>query len=122
MFSYISRNWEGKPLISVETIIDLIESTTTKNGLSIQCQLDTNKYDLGSIITDGMLERIKITPRAAREGEEPDCAKQLAIWNYTIHPRNEEEQILATRLDAEEIFAEKARVKRKYSKKSMVSN
>lgn len=122
MFSYISRNWEGKPLISVETIIDLIESTTTKNGLSIQCQLDTNKYDLGSVVTNGMLERTRITPRAAREEEDAECAKQLAIWNYTIQPRNEEEQALAARLDAEEILAEKTRVKRKYNKKTTDSN
>ena len=122
MFSYISRNWEGKPLISVETIIDLIESTTTKNGLSIQCQLDTNKYDLGSIITNGMMDRIRITPRVAREGEDAACTKQLAIWNYTIHPRDEEEQALAAKLDAEEILAEKTRVKRKYNKKTTGSN
>ena len=118
MFSYISRNWEGKPLISVETIIDLIESTTTKNGLSIQCQLDTNKYDLGSVITNGMMERIRITPRVAREGEDAACTKQLAIWNYTIHPRDVEEQALAAKLDAEEILAEKTREKRKYNKKT----
>jgi len=122
MFSYISRNWEGKPLISVETIIDLIESTTTKTGLFIRCQLDTNKYDLGSVITEGMLERLKITPRAAREKEDVACAKQLAIWNYTIQPRNAEEQAIATKLDTEEILAEKARVKRKYNKKTADSN
>ena len=122
MFSYISRNWEGKPLLSVETIINLIESTTTRNGLSIQCQLDTNKYELGTPITDGMMDRIKITPRASRESEDVDCAKQLAIWNYTIQPRNEEEQAIATKMDAEEILAEKTRMKRKYTKKQKDSN
>ena len=122
MFSYISRNWEGKPLISVETIINLIESTTTRNGLSIQCQLDTNKYELGTPITDGMLGRIKITPRSPKEGEDADCAKQLAIWNYTIQTRSKEEQAIATKLDAEEALAEKTRVKRKYAKKQQASN
>ncbi len=122
MFSYISRNWEGKPLLSVENIISLIESTTTKNGLTIKCQLDTNKYELGSIVTDGMLERIKLTPRPARDGETADCSNQLAKWNYIIQPRSAEEQATANRLDEEEINAEKTRVKRKYSKKQKVSN
>lgn len=122
MFSYISRNWEGKPLLSVENIINLIESTTTKTGLNIKCQLDTNKYELGSMVTDGMLDRIKLTPRPAREGENADCSKQLAKWNYTIQPRNEEEQVKASKLDEEEITAEKTREKRKYNKKPKVSN
>ena len=120
--SYISRNWEGKPLLSIENIISLIESTTTKTGLTIKCQLDTNKYELGSIVTDGMLERIKLTPRPARDGEDVDCAQQLAKWNYTIRPRSEEEQAIANRLDEEETIAEKARVKRKYNKKQKASN
>lgn len=122
MFSYISRNWEGKPLLSVENIISLIESTTTKIGLTIKCQLDTNKYELGSIVTDGMLERIKLTPRPARDGEDAACAQQVARWNYTIQPRSEEEQAIANRLDEEETIAEKTRVKRKYNKKQKASN
>ena len=122
MFSYITKNWEGKPLVSVENIINLIESTTTRTGLSIKCQLDTNKYEIGSVVTDGMLERVKITPRLPREDEEPDCTKQLAIWNYTIQPRTTKEQEIAAKLDEEEILAEKTRVKRKYTKKSNGSN
>ena len=122
MFSYISRTWEGKPLVSIETIIDLIESTTTKTGLTIKCQLDTNKYDIGTITTDGMLSRINLTPRPAREGEEAECSKQLAIWNYTIEPRSQAEQEKAAKLDAEEILAEKTRTKRKYTKRSGVTN
>ena len=69
-----------------------------------------------------MLERIKLTPRPAQDGEDADCSKQLAKWNYTIQPRNEEEQAIANRLDEEEITAEKTRVKRKYNKKPKVSN
>lgn len=122
MFSYISRTWEGKPLVSIETIIDLIESTTTKTGLTIKCQLDTNKYDIGTITTDGMLSRINLTPRPAREGEEAECSKQLAIWNYTIEPRSQAEQEKAAKLDAEEILAEKTRTKRKYTKRSGATN
>ena len=69
-----------------------------------------------------MLERIKITPRPAREGENADCSKQLAKWNYIIQPRSEAEQETAKRLDWEEIIAEKTRVKRKYNKNSKESN
>ena len=122
MFSYISRTWEGKPLVSIETIIDLIESTTTKTGLTIKCQLDTNKYDIGTITTDGMLSRINLTPRPAREGEEAECSKQLAIWNYTIEPRSQAEQEKAAKLDAEEILAEKTRTKRMRTKRSGATN
>ena len=122
LFSYISRNWEGKPLISVETIIELIETTTTNTGLTVKCQLDTNKYELGTLITNGMMERIKLTPRPPREGEDADCSKQMALWNYTIYARSKEEQEEAARLDQEEIIAEKTRVKRKYNKKPKDSN
>lgn len=122
MFSYITKNWEGKPLVSVENIINLIESTTTRTGLSIKCQLDTNKYEIGSVVTDGMLSRTKITPRLSREGEDPDCAIQLARWNYTIEPRTAEEQETAAKLDKAEILTETTRVKRKYTKKSKGSN
>ena len=80
------------------------------------------EFALGSLVTDGMLERIKITPRPAREGENADCSKQLAKWNYTIQPRSEAEQETAKRLDKEEIMAEKTRVKRQYNKKSKESN
>ena len=118
MFSYISRNWEGKPLVSVENIINLIESTTTRTGLSITCQIDTNKYELGSVVTEGMLERLKITYRPGRQGEDEDCVQQLSKWNYTIQPRNKAEQRKADKMDVEEINAEKNRIKRKYSKKT----
>ena len=51
MFSYISQNWRGKPLLSIETIINLIGSTKTKKGLKIQTAADVNPYvrahDLG---------------------------------------------------------------------------
>lgn len=122
MFSYITMNWEGKPLISIDTIISLIESTTTKNGLSIQCTLDTNKYELGSIVTDGMLKRMKIDYRTGRENEAADCITQLAAWNYSIYPRTAAEQAEARKADEEEILYEKTREKRKYQKNSSKTN
>jgi hypothetical protein len=44
LFSFISRNWRGKPLVSHAVIVNLIASTTTKEGLKVQCELDTNSY------------------------------------------------------------------------------
>ena len=45
MFCYISKNWQGQPLIDIETVISLISNTTTEKGLSITCQLDEKVYE-----------------------------------------------------------------------------
>lgn len=73
MFSYISQNWRGRPLESHEVIINLIGSTTTKKGLNIKCELDTNKYEKGIKIEDEQMERINIIKN-----------KYHGEWNYTI--------------------------------------
>lgn len=52
MFCYISKNWQGQPLVDIETVINLIGSTTTKTGLKIMCVPDYNKYELGKTVTD----------------------------------------------------------------------
>jgi len=48
LFSFVSQNWRAVPLISYQVIVDLIAATTTKTGLEVQCQLDTNTYPKGS--------------------------------------------------------------------------
>ena len=75
MFSYISLNWRGKPLISHEVIVNLIAGTTTRTGLKIQAELDTNVYPKGIQVTDEELEKVQIQ-KADFHGE----------WNYTILP------------------------------------
>jgi hypothetical protein len=75
LFSYISQNWRGKPLISHEVIVNLIASTTTRKGLTVRCEIDTNKYPKGIKITDEELRQINII-RDDFHGE----------WNYAIHP------------------------------------
>jgi transposase len=77
LFSYISQNWRGKPLISHQVIVNLISSTTTRKGLLVKCALDTNKYPKGIKITDKELKQVNIT-RDEFHGE----------WNYTIKPSN----------------------------------
>lgn len=76
MFSYISLNWRGKPLISHEVIVNLIAGTTTRTGLKIQAELDTNVYPKGIQVTDKELEKVQIQ-KADFHGE----------WNYTILPQ-----------------------------------
>lgn len=75
MFCYISKNWRGKPLISVETVIELISSTTTTKGLSIICVKDERHYDLGMVVTDEEFEAINIVREIT-----------LGNWNYAILP------------------------------------
>lgn len=75
LFSYISQNWRGKPLVSHEVIVNLIASTTTRTGLTIKCELDTNKYLKGIKVSDDEFQRVNIL-RDEFHGE----------WNYSIHP------------------------------------
>jgi Rhodopirellula transposase DDE domain len=76
LFSYISINWRGKPLLSVETIIELISHTTTKEGLSVTAVKDTNLYPTGLKVSDEEMALLNIT-RNPFHGE----------WNYTIQPQ-----------------------------------
>ena len=75
LFSFISMNWRAKPLVSYQVIIDLIASTTTKTGLTVQCVLDTNEYAKGVTVSDEEMAGVNIE-RDAFHGE----------WNYTIKP------------------------------------
>jgi transposase len=76
LFSYISQNWRGKPLISHEVIINLIAATTTKTGLEVRCQLDTQSYPKGIVVSDDELAQVNLQ-RNDFHGE----------WNYIISPR-----------------------------------
>jgi hypothetical protein len=76
MFCFISKNWRGRPLISIETVIELISNTTTQKGLKIVCVQDANKYELGKKVTAEELAKLNIT-REAFHGD----------WNYSISPK-----------------------------------
>ena len=76
LFSYITNNWRGQPLVSHEAIVNLIASTTTKTGLIVQAALDTNVYETGLKVSDAEMARLRLTP-CNFHGE----------WNYTIAPR-----------------------------------
>ena len=75
MFSHITRNWRGRPLVSHEVIIKLIANTTTKTGLKIRAGLDTGNYPTGITVTDEELAALNLK-RASFHGE----------WNYKLLP------------------------------------
>ena len=75
MFSFVSLNWRGRPLETLETIIELIGSTSTNTGLKIYAQLDDRTYEKGTEVTDQQLATVQIT-RESFHGE----------WNYSITP------------------------------------
>jgi hypothetical protein len=76
MFGHITENWRGRPLVSRAVVVNLIGSTTTRAGLRIKAELDTNSYETGVKVTDEELTAVEIR-RAKFHGE----------WNYTISPR-----------------------------------
>jgi len=76
LFSYISVNWRAKPLTSLEVVIDLISQTTTRTGLTVTAQADTNTYEKGLKVSDEELAQLNIE-RQDFHGE----------WNYTIRPQ-----------------------------------
>ncbi len=77
LFSYISRNWRGQPLVSRQTIVSLIGATTSTAGLEVHAQLDERPYQRGRKVTDSQLAAVNLS----RDQFHPE-------WNYQIHPNN----------------------------------
>ncbi len=73
MFSFISMNWRGRPLVSYRTIVELISATTTTKGLTIRAQEDLNNYETGIAVSDVELAAVPLS-RHKFHGD----------WNYTI--------------------------------------
>jgi hypothetical protein len=76
MFSFISKNWRGKPLISLAVIVNLIGSTKTEKGLKVNCVVDNEVYERGKEVSDSEFEAINIKQH-----------KFHGEWNYTIAPQ-----------------------------------
>ncbi|WP_370366300.1 ISAzo13 family transposase [Maricaulis sp.] len=76
LFSFITQNWRGKPLVSHQVIVQLIAATTTKTGLKVRCELDPNTYPTGIKVADSELASVNLQ-RHDFHGD----------WNYTISPR-----------------------------------
>lgn len=75
LFSFITQNWRGKPLVSHQAIVNLIASTTTRTGLVVKAALDTNHYETRIKVADAELQQVNLK-RNVFHGE----------WNYTISP------------------------------------
>ena len=78
LFSHITLNWRGRPLISHEVIVQTIAATTTRTGLSVQAELDNGSYPTGVKVSNAALTALPIT----RHGFHGD-------WNYTLHPEHD---------------------------------
>ncbi len=76
LFSFITQNWRGQPLVSHEVIVNLIASTTTRSGLQVRSQLDTGKYPKGIKVSQAEFATIRLRPDAFH-----------GDWNYSITPR-----------------------------------
>jgi len=76
LFSFITKNWRGRPLVSHQAVVNLIASTTTKTGLTVRAVLDTHDYETGLKVSDELMATLNLTP-AVFHGD----------WNYSIAPR-----------------------------------
>lgn len=75
LFSFVSQNWRGKPLVSHQVIVDLIAATKTRKGLKVNCQLDEHTYPVGIKVSKAEMSDIKLV-KDSFHGE----------WNYSIMP------------------------------------
>ena len=75
MFCHITRNWRGRPLESLEVVVNLIASTTTTKGLRVRAALDTDEYPIGVKVDDAVMAALRLTPD-----------KFHGDWNYAIAP------------------------------------
>jgi hypothetical protein len=76
LFCHITRNWRGKPLETLEVVVESIGATTTETGLEVHAWLDEGAYEKGRKVSDGELAEC-LLKRHSYHGE----------WNYEIHPR-----------------------------------
>jgi len=79
LFCHITQNWRGRPLTSRSAVVELIAATTTKKGLTVRCELDSNSYAKGLKVSDAEMAALNIEGDAFH----PE-------WNYTLKPRHRE--------------------------------
>jgi hypothetical protein len=75
MFSHITQNWRGRPLESLETVVNLIAATTTTTGLRIRAAADKKSYKKGIRVSDEQMAKLSIIPDQVR-----------SVWNYRFEP------------------------------------
>jgi hypothetical protein len=77
MFSFISMNWKGEPLVSFETVVNMISATKTNQGLRVKAVLDRGCYETGVKISNEQMKELKLRPH-----------QQNPEWNYSLIPRD----------------------------------
>jgi len=77
LFSFISLNWQGQPLVSYETVVNLIGATRTQTGLRVKAMLDPKVYPTGVKISNAAMAQLHVTPHEVHPQ-----------WNYTLQPRS----------------------------------
>jgi hypothetical protein len=75
LFSFISQNWRGRPLLTHATIVNLIANTRTATGLKVRCELDTKRYPNKVKISNAQMAKIRLTPDTFH-----------GDWNYVVRP------------------------------------
>ncbi len=75
LFCFITKNWQGQPLVDIETVVNLISSTTTTKRLIVKCMVDKSEYEIGKKITEDQKNNLNITYEGPNEK-----------WNYVIAP------------------------------------
>ncbi len=76
LFSFVSMNWKGRPLVSYEAVVNLIGSTTTRSGLKVKAVLDKRQYKTGRKVADREMQALQLK-RHKFHGD----------WNYTLTSR-----------------------------------
>lgn len=76
LFSEISKNWAGRPLDSLDTLLNYLRTTKTNSGLEVRAYQDLRSYDKGVKISDDDMKTLALDKRC-----------ELGKWNYTISPR-----------------------------------
>src|SRR5206468_1342505 len=83
LFCHITQNWRGRPLVSLEVIVNLIGNTTTSAGLKVRAELDLAAYPTGIKVSNADFAAVQLQPAAFRSD-----------WNYSITPHQNDQVIL----------------------------
>ncbi len=76
LFSFVSMNWKGRPLVSYEAVVNLIGNTKTRTGLKVKAMLDKNSYETDQKVSDEEMQELRLKAHPFHGN-----------WNYTLHPR-----------------------------------
>ena len=93
LFSHITMNWRGRPLVSHQVVVELIAATTTATGLEVEAQLDTRSYPTKVKVTKQQMERVRLqSPRVPRRvelhhqaGSYGEQAKVVKVISFQAH-------------------------------------